>query len=217
MGRKALYSISGWLPARGAIISVSGTRGLKCPLFYFRSFGAKTDLASSCAWAIGSRAWPTSKKGIHAQTKECVWNGMLIRSQHATAKPTVTHLRMVFITGPFDGLWSKCLWSIMWRALQSERKEFTERWCKFQCPVMTHDLQSAYPALPETEYNDDKVAALLSAFKDSSGLQELTHNSLWQTHSQHCRVKEHIFNFTTSLPLFILVLSREIPCDRSVI
>ena len=93
-GLKALYSISGWLPASGAIISVSGTRGLKCPLFYFRSFGAKTDLASSCTLAIGSRAWPTSKKGIHAQTKECAWNGTLIRSQHATAKPTVPHLRM---------------------------------------------------------------------------------------------------------------------------
>ena len=37
----ALYSISGWLCASGATISVSGTRGLKCPLFYFRSFGAK--------------------------------------------------------------------------------------------------------------------------------------------------------------------------------
>ena len=27
-----------------------------------------------------------SQRGIHVQTKECVWNGVLIRSQHATAK-----------------------------------------------------------------------------------------------------------------------------------
>ena len=37
----ALFSISGWLRVSGATISISGTRGLKGPLFYFRSFGAK--------------------------------------------------------------------------------------------------------------------------------------------------------------------------------
>ena len=36
-------------------------------------------------------------------------------------------LWMVFATtGPFDGLWSRCLQSTIWRALQLERKEFND-------------------------------------------------------------------------------------------
>ena len=34
--------------------------------------------------------------GIHVQTKECSWNGVHTRSQHSTAKPSVTH--------PMDGI-----------------------------------------------------------------------------------------------------------------
>ena len=100
VGRYALYSISGGLCASGVVISVSGTRGLKCPLFYFRSLGAKMDLASSCTCGNGSRAWPNSQGDTCAeQTKECVWNGVLIRSQHSTAKPSVAH--------PLDGIRNK--------------------------------------------------------------------------------------------------------------
>ena len=93
VGRYALYSISGGLCASGVTISVFGTRGLKCPLFYFRSFGAKMDLAGSCTCGNGSRAWPNSQGDTCAeQTKECVWNGVLIRPQHSTAKPSVIQL-----------------------------------------------------------------------------------------------------------------------------
>ena len=38
--------------------------------------------------------------------------------------PLSTILWMEFTAEPFDGLWSRCLQSIIWRAMQLKRKEF---------------------------------------------------------------------------------------------
>ena len=139
MGKSGLFSVSGSNGTRGAIISVSGTRGWAvraATISVSGRFWRQNFEASRLCMQMAAEAWPVGRIGILSQTKEC----LLERGRVSVRSCNCTHFVIHPVWWPAKpSMGVRHLVSIIWRFCQLLAKGV--QICELNCQAKTRKFK----------------------------------------------------------------------------